>query len=1122
MNIPSTFTRYFSGMRATKFIWVLLAACLGLRAQVLDEAVFTLGTTTRDGSGRDWAYIVVQPTQPGLLADRKLSLYFKAGDADSAAAYERKTLLTLQTDPLAIKALLGRAVNLGDNLDDLSGRIDNLFAAVIPSPALPLEQKISAAIRGSLSKPEHFVNLIQLGRLHPSIEMALGLAHAELIPAGKSTCEVRDFDSRANMDRGVLGRVTVQAGAPVILPRTGIPFQVTDASAKGHLNAKLRWSTSPEFRRLSLLSYGFNVYRMRKTFAETPANNFNNVPPTSAQLGTLLITQPAAVQMVNNLPILPGANLDETPAANANSVYNLTNPIAFTTDDNGLARGHAPFVNGDQFYYFAAGRDLLGRIGLVSTGALVTLCDRIPPDAPGLPLVENDYHFISNVEQQRLKVTWQPVVPGPDENITGYYVYRWRSPSEVNRNASNPSLNRASAFIPHIANQTSYTFVDTGSNAPALPADADRTFWYTVRAVDNSACIGNLSANSPAAFGVLRDRVAPAGPVGGGPITQCCVPLVDKDKVIDTRLPDTNQGTPVDPFVFNLTCERKDTGIAWAEFWFSLAPNDSVGEVATPLNYKGRVTFEPGQTQATIRVEVAARRLQGNEGQTVVCRVGNSHEDTSGYSLSVASATALSRFESRQFNFVSLTRCREQRPLPPGTTVPGIVAQRGCDHHTPRPPGSVGGDPGPMVPPVVEVPLTPGTKEYRLYRRVDFGPLQLIKQGQANYDSVTNVAVQIPDTDIPASSAVICYYAQLFDQNGNGSPLTQLGECIPLEIDTAKPMLAALEAKGTEAAPEMRIRWFCPPAGIQRFQVCLAAFGVEPPVTLSPDLGTNIAPALNIQPVSPGVTNLLFTDLFQDWGYYLTPMVGPNFGSGAAFEITVPIQTGRKYWVKIRTVDASGAVLKTSNIESFLWTAVTAVGPQVPWPARPLPALEVFNTNLAGVRIKTNEFNGLGVVIGGGFYFGPRPVTVIDGTAGTVGGQRQQVVFTGQVDPKLYVFTNALGDSLLPVALYRYQVPNPIFPKVSGDLVQVSPLMERIASVTTNSPNGTITKLYDPFIYVTPPLTITDNIGVYFMVLKDTQPAVVGAAYKYVLVRFDAAGEITEVIPVKNSVEATL
>jgi hypothetical protein len=136
--------------------------------------------------------------------------------------------------------------------------------------------------------------------------------------------------------------------------------------------------------------------------------------------------------------------------------------------------------------------------------------------------------------------------------------------------------------------------------------------------------------------------------------------------------------------------------------------------------------------------------------------------------------------------------------------------------------------------------------------------------------------------------------------------------------------------------------------------------------------------------------------------------------------------------------------------------------------------------------------------------------------------QGRRVVLTGQVNPSAYVFTNRLGDPLLPIALYRYQVPNPLFPKVSGDLVQVSPLMERFASVVTNSPGGSvITAIHDPFVYLTAPVNFSDNGTIFFMVLKDTQPAVIGATYRYLLVRFDALGEITEVIPVKNSVDAT-
>ena len=73
-----------------------------VQGQVLEDTVFTLGTVTRDQTNRNWAYVVLQPTEAGLLAERKLAVYVKAGDAASATPYERQAILTLQTDPLAI------------------------------------------------------------------------------------------------------------------------------------------------------------------------------------------------------------------------------------------------------------------------------------------------------------------------------------------------------------------------------------------------------------------------------------------------------------------------------------------------------------------------------------------------------------------------------------------------------------------------------------------------------------------------------------------------------------------------------------------------------------------------------------------------------------------------------------------------------------------------------------------------------------------------------------------------------------------------------------------------------------------------------------------------------------
>src|SRR5690606_1615283 len=54
------------------------------------------------------------------------------------------------------------------------------------------------------------------------------------------------------------------------------------------------------------------------------------------------------------------------------------------------------------------------------------------------------------------------------------------------------------------------------------------------------------------------------------------------------------------------------------------------------------------------------------------------------------------------------------------------------------------------------------------------------------------------------------------------------------------------------------------------------------------------------------------------------------------------------------------------------------------------------------------------------------------------------------------------GGSILPAALYRRQVPSHKFPHVTGDVIQVSPLVRRVAGAASASSFGII----DPFIGV--------------------------------------------------------
>lgn len=1072
---------------------LLVAASAGLRAQpqIIEDTVFTLGTVTRDAMNRNWAYIVLQPTEPSLLAQRKLAVYVKAGEAGSVTPYERQAILTLQTDPAAIAALLKRASNLGDDLGQLGGRIENLFAALVPTGTPTLHERLSIVIRGSLEKPQYYQKLVHLSRMHPSVAMCLGFAHAEQVGAGKYTFEVRDFDLGANADRGVLGRITVESGNPVILPAPGLPFEVKDTSGKGHMNVKLRWPTSPDFRRLSLLSYGFNVYRVPKAVADGNAALFYAAAPNRAQFQQQVRTNPM-IGRVNLLPVLTSRNFDDSAPANPNSAYNPTEKLAFVADDGGLAGGVSPFKDGDAFVYYVAARDLLGRDGNPSRGLLVSICDRLPPDAPRLPLVENHYAFTGGSPKQHLKVTWKPVNPASEETgISGYYVYRWTAPSEIPKSENLPALNRISALIPHVPGQAAYTFIDSGAGAPNVATDLNKTFWYTVRAVDTGACGGNFSANSAPAFGVLRDREGPRAPAGGGPLILCCDPLLAAGKAFDVT---AQQPFDPDQASFDLVCTRLDDQVAWVDYWFSF--NGGVSS-----NYVGRVTFAAGATTAVRRLSYPRRLFTENSVFAAYARVGDYEGDMS-LQVDVRVGGVPQRERDRRVEFEAATRCRR-------TVAQGSAAGRkGCDTHRPqppKPPGSTNTPPDEGV--IVVVPLTETTREYRLYRRVDYGPLTLIKQGQANYDSVTNIAVQIPDEDLPANAATLCYFGQLLDEHGNASPLTQLGDCITASQPTAKPMLAAIEPLGTDAAPRMVIRWFCAPAGIERFKVRVAVLGEAPPLTLGSVLSSNMAGGLDIQPVNPNLSVQLWKLL--DYGEYVTPLIGPNFGDGASFQVTVPAGLGKRYYVRVMAVEKGGTDGKTSNTETFLWKAPPEeVGPQVPWPQRPLASLALFHPEVQPVRLKLSDFNGLGVKIGDVRRSDGRDLKNEDGTP--------LVVLDGVVNPGTFVYTNGMGDSLLPAVLYRFQVPSEALPQVSADLVQVSPLMRDIATVTTNIPNlGVFTKIEDPFIRLTPLGSIPggNQIAERNLVLLDTTPVILGANYAYLLVRFDNTGEVVNVIP---------
>lgn len=1068
-------------------LWVLLAgaALSRLTAQPVENAVFTLGTAVTDAQHRTWGYLALQPTDPELLKSRQFSIFSKTGDASSATAYGKQSVIGLQTEPATIQAILNRSAAVGDNLFDLEHRINNLFAAVMPSTNLTLAEKLSIVIQGTIAEPQNFGNLVLLGRLHPSVNLCLGLGHLQLLTNGPlTTFEVRLYDPVARTDGSVVGRVTLTNSAPLVLPAPGLPALVPEKGAMGNLNVRLRWATSPEFRRVALLSAGFDIFRVPEAVAI--ASGYTVHPPTIDQI----LGNPSTVR-VNTQPVFKTRDYDSDVSA----ADLLSDPKTFfLADDNGLSRvtppaKPMPFHNGDKFYYYIAARDLLGRNGVLSPGLQVTVCDRVPTDAPHLPAVDNFYEYAGGVEVQQLRVTWKPVTNAPDDkNVTGYYVYRWDSPIQSQVLGGNPLAHQVSAKIPHVPGQASYQFIDNGLGAPSAPADFGTTFWYTVRAIDDGACDGgNYSPSSAAAFGVLRDRNGPGAPTGGT-VVQCCLPAVLGEKY-NIYKPTSGSLDP-ELVYFEVTCHRTDPRVEWAEF--------TLARIGIETNFLGRYHFAANEDQVTRRVAFGRTGFTAARGVAAMCRVGTTEGLVSSEASDFTEQSPTPGLVSR-LPFVGLVNCTPQTL--DGATATGQFPCRSHSPQVPQPDGSVTNQGIDII-----LQLTPGTKEYKLYRRVDFGLLSLISQGDGDYDAATNALhkIQVHDQNLPANSSTICYYAQLFDENGNASPLAQIGSCFDVQMPMAIPLLAPLAPLGDSGSPQVDIRWFCPAVGVQRFLVEVAVENGFPPSVLGAPLGGDQVVHPNLVPIGPGPgsTNV------ADFAVYPTPGPGLDFGPGPAFEVVVPIQMGVTYTVRIQGVDKGGAVGPASHIETFTWTPPpTATGPHVPWPTRGLGAVGGLPPKVTAQRLTNGFYAGIGIQIG---EVHRQQADFSDGFKAPRVGLKDGVKVSD------LIYTNNAGKSLLPFVTYRYQVPNAIYPKPAGDLIQVSPRMDTLAvAESVNQSQVNYQKLVDPFVVAPPSAILGDtDVGVIPIYLLDTQPVVQNASYAYLLVRFGSNGEPVEVLPV--------
>jgi hypothetical protein len=1174
----------------------------GAMAQAPSNLVVTVGTTIQDSSGHNWSYVIIGSTEYQLLAGKQFAVYGKAGYPTNAGTYSFRTNIFQQSNPNAINALLNESVALGENLSTLSNAFATLFSQSNPGVAnLALPQQVLAGFQAATTNIDTAQTIILLAHLHPGLLLCLGQGFAEII-TGVTTYEVREINPATGQVAEVVGRVTIVPGSPTILPAPGMPFQVTTNDPTDNLRIRLRWGTSDAFRRLSLLSFGFDVWRI--PLSNAVAMGYNTTPPTTGQLyaGSFTQANSSPVMAIKDFSTnsgLGGAN-DPTDG----TTYFFSDKNGFTgitsvmTNTNGVVipASPPPFSDGEQFYYFITARDILGRDGLVSPGGLAEACRRTPPVQPTNVAVQNILHVINSAtlsNEQCLTVTWQQDL-STNDLVSEYWVYRWPNPAMLFTNDATPTNNRI-AVVSQVSNSPTNFYEDNTAGAPMTPGTTN--YWYTVRAVSEAACGPLLSPNSTPVWGVLRERVGPAA-ANGELLGSCGSPALMFQGF--QTIPNAGGTLDLVNYDYILTAQRQDPGTAWVEFFVT----NELGAETTI----GPAYFPPDNNILQIAYSTPAFNTS-NQVSGIGCMAGTEYGLTSPLaSVSVTSAPADNAqleviFTVGQVMLTSLSLTNPFLPViesgpclpalgtrayPDGTvrmqfasvgppplmliqaesgstwSSVGVAAAdpngyysiydpecllgplpnfQGCPLNLPSEGNctqhiSAGAPCSPVNPIQITFTTTKGTAEFRLYRSVNSGPLTLIYQGAATYNPADpNATIVRSDDAMPPSQATLCYYVQLLDVNGNAGPLAFLGckDVKPATLPT--PVLSQPQTAGISNSPQVTLNWFCATSGVYRYEVLVERtdhpFGTVPLAFSATNL--TLSPDYNLLAAYYGLLPFV-QDTVQFDAALFTPPAGTIFGPGPQYTLTANVTTNASYNISVAAMDDQGNAGPPSKVWKFTWGPTNSVTP-VPWPARPPatvnafddipPPSSVIQPRVAAVLLYNTSSvldaaHPVGIRIGDLSPLGTPVPTENIGTTNFFSYAQpfSEVRFSATVtaDPNTMIFQRLSqnpqrhGNLLLPIVVYRQQVANSAFPKVSGTVIQVTPLIESLAFGNTNvSDNLSLTTVYD--LLIAGGSEVSGSKTGEFLYLRDQQPVMLGASYQYFVVRMNSQREIAEIIP---------
>ncbi len=1099
--------------------------------------------------------------------------------------------------------------------------------------ALKLARLIHQAKQGDARTAQ---SLNQMALAHSGVALAIGTAWAGPTSVGTGaavTMELRTWDPVTCKETGIAGRVTITAGQPVVLSAPGAPIQVPDATATGDRVIKLRWATPIALRREAPLTAGHQLWRVSHTEAES--RGWHLTTPSTATLSA----NPAVAKRINQAPIWLGKMFDEATAGNFSDLPPGDPLTLYFADDNeryalnpaGEPIGTA-FADGSAFYYFVAVRDLLGRPGNVSAAGLGLACARRTPSVPAEVSLLDETVTTNGGSMQCFTLRWKANVAEGDNDTDEYVIYRGSAIDTPNVDLADPlTLPPPRATLPHAPDADGY--MQWRDDALPQTTDGTRTYWYAIRAVHHSPCPpDNFSRLTPAVYGGLRSAAAPQNTVVSQsiscPVAGLSMATVGAPYTFDDLPPEAVEG---ELRTVRLVVTRLDRSVEWigvrwnwgdhtetAYTHYEFEDDDDTinPEFQIPASAIATLTMISGsdagsESRSSNSIVQPSQINDWNDNKILVLTglaaapsLGEIRVESSDHTrmFGLGPATTLNVTDLGGGCIIANTAAADHTPfvisaLRSGvwSTVAGIEAMGGklfccdpaglaqgyrahpvltgataCIHMADSVDGSI-------RPIRLRLRLPANSAEYRIFRRLDDGELQLFAQGDGSRLpglATEDRDVLREDSSLPATATKLCYYGQTFNRAGIGGPLQPLGDCILLgRRDVPTPTLKPPRPSGTAAAPTMRLEWYCPTQGIERFRIQLDPVASGTPVPVISALKSVSRPpsfkAFRIRSVRKWLPHTLTVH---------TGLVGQDFAAGPVFTLDVPIRTTTAWRISITAISRAGIASKSSPVHPFLWTippTPVAPGPEptVDWPARKLPPVGRWNPLLRAELTARNfhsPFGGwetwdlrspgpssdypVGVRIASlrtqpvldPWRITTREFPVASGRLVTSFDFRDylNIVANYDSDPNRLLLRRAALDgsdgalvasvalqldaqppstipsrlvlsdaALLPAVLYRQQVASERFPEANGATVQVSPMLREIA---WGVDGGDYSEIRDPFIGVVTRYggNAPDSGGKWLdFFLLDTQPVVKGARYRYTLLRFDAGnGEILESI----------